>query len=359
VQRYFLALLVGSYLLAAWWPAPGRWLRQITLGEVRVFGDPVPIILPMALLALLLFNAGLGIRLGQVRQLFRQPLPLVAGLAANSLIALGFVVAATRLMWFWHPPELEEVQDLLAGLALIASVPIAGSSTAWSQNADGDMPLSVGLVFFSTLLSPLTTPLALVCVRPLAVGDYADALGGLTTPSSSLTLAACLVVPSILGLAVRQRLGDARVAAAKPSIKLANACVLLLLNYSNAAVALPQVMTDPDWHFVRTVLFFVCGLCSLLFASGWLLGGLLGLNRGRRIALTYALGLNNNGTGLVLAAVALANHPLVMLPIILYNLVQHLVAGVVQQLLRHSPKASEGSVGLDTTPGVLGLADKP
>jgi BASS family bile acid:Na+ symporter len=43
----------------------------------------------------------------------------------------------------------------------------------------------------------------------------------------------------------------------------------------------------------------------------------------------FGLGMNNNGTGLVLASVTLANHPLVMLPIIFYNLVQHLVAGVV------------------------------
>jgi BASS family bile acid:Na+ symporter len=42
--------------------------------------------------------------------------------------------------------------------------------------------------------------------------------------------------------------------------------------------------------------------------------------------------MNNNGTGLVLASVALADHPRVMLPIILYNLVQHLVAGSVAYL---------------------------
>ncbi len=52
----------------------------------------------------------------------------------------------------WHNPD--EVQNILVGLALVASMPIAGSSTAWSQNADGDMALSLGLVLGSTLLSP-------------------------------------------------------------------------------------------------------------------------------------------------------------------------------------------------------------
>jgi BASS family bile acid:Na+ symporter len=46
-------------------------------------------------------------------------------------------------------------------------------------------------------------------------------------------------------------------------------------------------------------------------------------------SLMFALGMNNNGTGLVLASLLLANHPQVMLPIIFYNLVQHLFASIV------------------------------
>ncbi len=47
----------------------------------------------------------------------------------------------------------------------------------------------------------------------------------------------------------------------------------------------------------------------------------------------FGLGMNNNGTGLVLASMTLAAHPLVLLPIIFYNLVRHLVAGAVAMLL--------------------------
>lgn len=44
------------------------------------------------------------------------------------------------------------------------------------------------------------------------------------------------------------------------------------------------------------------------------------------------LGMSNNGTGLVLASLSLGGYPKVMLPIILYNLVQHVVAALVQFL---------------------------
>jgi len=42
--------------------------------------------------------------------------------------------------------------------------------------------------------------------------------------------------------------------------------------------------------------------------------------------------MNNNGTGSVLATIALADHPQVFLPIIIYNLVQYLVAGIVDRV---------------------------
>jgi BASS family bile acid:Na+ symporter len=49
-------------------------------------------------------------------------------------------------------------------------------------------------------------------------------------------------------------------------------------------------------------------------------------------ALTFGLRVNNNGPGLVLAAMPLAHRPRVLLPIILYNLAQHLVAAVVRRV---------------------------
>lgn len=50
----------------------------------------------------------------------------------------------------------------------------------------------------------------------------------------------------------------------------------------------------------------------------------------------FGLGMNNNGTGLVLASLALGSRPMVMLPIIMYNLMQHLAAGSVDALLRRA-----------------------
>jgi BASS family bile acid:Na+ symporter len=142
-----------------------------------------------------------------------------------------------------------------------------------------------------------------------------------------------VALPSLLGILGRWATGGARVEAAKPYLKLANAVNLLLLNYANGAASLPQAISEHDWDFLTLTLGISATLCVTSFASGWWLGRLFGAPTPRRTALMFGLGMSNNGTGLVLAGVALAGLPKVMLPVILYNLVQHLVAGGATSLL--------------------------
>jgi BASS family bile acid:Na+ symporter len=331
VHHYFIWLLLGSYALAAVWPGLGLAIRNVTFGEVNVFGEKTKFTLPVAMLAFLLLNAGLGVRTEEMKNLLRHPLALLAGLAANLLVPIAYIFVVSQTLRLWHNPE--EVQNILVGLALVASMPIAGSSTAWSQNANGDLALSLGLVLFSTFLSPLTTPAALHSVGWMTTGDYAEDLHELASGGAGGFLAVSVIIPSVLGMAARFPLGNARLAAAKPVLKLLNSIDLLLLNYSNAAVSLPDTIADPDWDFLAVTLAIVVMLCLLAFGAGWLIARWLKADPSRQVSLMFGLGMNNNGTGLVLASMALADHPRVLLPIIFYNLVQHLIAGGVDSLL--------------------------
>jgi BASS family bile acid:Na+ symporter len=128
-------------------------------------------------------------------------------------------------------------------------------------------------------------------------------------------------------------IGESRIESARPQFKLINYLVLLLLNYVNGAVALPQAVAYPDWDFLAVILAATITLCVTAFSAGWWLGRLFGANRPRCIALMFGLGMSNNGSGLVLAGIALAGHPEAMVPILVYNLVQHLVAGGAASLV--------------------------
>lgn len=79
--------------------------------------------------------------------------------------------------------------------------------------------------------------------------------------------------------------------------------------YSNASLSLPDAVGNPDADFLGVTLAIVLALCVLAFAAGAWLARQLRAGPAQRVALMYGLGMNNNGTGLVLASLALADHP--------------------------------------------------
>lgn len=328
VHHYLLWLLLGSYALAALFPHPGLRLRSVDLGRLLPAGRP-HITLPSVLLSFLLFTAGLGVQPRRLWQLARRPTILGVGVVANLALPVAFILCTATTLQLWHNPR--ESQEILVGLALIASMPIAGSSTAWVQNADGDLALSIGLVVFSTCLSPVTTPVILHAVGWMADGKYADALHELAAGEVSGFLAVFVLLPSVLGIAARIALGDGRFGLLRPVLKLSGSAVLLSLCYANAAVSLPQTVARPDWDFLAVMLAIVLAMCCTGFAAGAVVGWSFRAVPAQRAALMFGLGMTNNGTGLVVAAGALAQYPAVMIPIIFYNLTQHVVAAAVDR----------------------------
>src|SRR5262245_28879317 len=139
VHARFIWLLLASYLLAGIFPDLGMQIRAVSWRAVN---------LPVLMLAFLLFNAGLGVDVAELRNLWRKPKGLALGLVGNLLIPIVYIWGVAQTMQLWHNPD--EVQNILVGLALVASMPIAGSSTAWAQNANGNLAVSLGLVLLST-----------------------------------------------------------------------------------------------------------------------------------------------------------------------------------------------------------------
>ena len=285
----------------------------------------------MVMLAMLMFNAGLGLKSSDLADLMQKKYLLLAGLAANLIIPIIYIYGMTIAMRLWYEPF--EVQYILVGLALVAAMPIAGSSTTWVQNSNGNLALSLGLVFFSIILSPIVTPVTFNIFSEMASEEYEKVLQGLAAYGSVGFLGVWVVLPSLLGIATRLMISKDWQTRGVPYLKLINAIVLLLLNYSNASVSLPQAMAERDFDFLAITLLITTGLCLTLFAAGHGLGRFFKLNRAEELSLMFGLGMNNNGTGLVLASLVLSSYPNIMVPIIFYNLVQHIVAGAVHEVM--------------------------
>jgi BASS family bile acid:Na+ symporter len=110
---------------------------------------------------------------------------------------------------------------------------------------------------------------------------------------------------------------------------------------------------NPDWDFLALSAFITVAMCASAFAMGWLIPRGFDADRSDQTAMMFGMGMNNNGTGLVLASTALVGHAQVLLPIILYNLVQQIVAGVVDQSSRSGGTPPEGTAASQ----VLGAAN--
>jgi BASS family bile acid:Na+ symporter len=331
VQQHFLLLLLAAYAGAALAPWVGVAAREVTLAQIVVMQEPMAVTLPMLFLAGILLNAGLGTKASELAKVVRRPKVMFAGLVTNLVAPVGFIALLLQAMRLWHNPD--ETQTILVGLAVVAAMPVAGSSTAWAQNADGNMALSLGMVVLSTLLSPITTPLVLMALGLMASGDYAGILHELSSYRTGTFLLLCVVIPSLAGLMTRQLLGEQQIAWLKRRMKFGNSLVLLFLCYTNASGSLPQVLGHPDWDFLALVLAGATALCLVAFTAGWVLARLLNVDESERRSLMFGLGMNNNGTGMVLASTSLATLPCAILLVLVYNLVQHLVAAIVKRSL--------------------------
>lgn len=331
IHKNFIWIIVSSYIAAALLPGFGLHIRRIDFGSFDILRMKVSVSLPPVMLAFLLFNAGLGIKANELTDLKRKPFLLVAGAAGNLLVPLAFIVSVSITMKFW--PESDEVQQILTGLALVASMPIAGASTAWAQNANGNLTLSLGLILLTTLSSPILTPLVLHAGGFITSGDYSNDLHKLASSGVELFLGFWVILPSLLGMLVHRILGERRTMAISLYLKLANFIVLALLNYSNASLTLPGVIAEPDLDFVIAMLIIVILLCFVMFGTGYILARALRAGRAEMASMMFGLGMNNNGAGLVMASLAFPDHPSVMLPIIFYNLIQHFMAALVDKML--------------------------
>jgi bile acid:Na+ symporter, BASS family len=118
-------------------------------------------------------------------------------------------------------------------------------------------------------------------------------------------------------------------------ITLGSAAALLLLNYINSALALPQLA-----EFSSQLLGMTATLAIALAAVGLALAGLIAfvlrLSNKAASALFFALSMKHTGLALILAAAVLADQPLAILLIALATLAQHVLAATVQWLYSHN-----------------------
>ncbi|MFI0260569.1 bile acid:sodium symporter [Streptomyces sp. NPDC017056] len=327
-QRWLLGLMLACYVLAGALPGPGEALRGLVL---RMPVGASVLTLPMVLLAMMLFNAGLGVRITDLRVVLCRPARLVLGIAANALLPLLVLPAVALGLRTW--PDPGEAEGLVVGLLLVLAMPIAGGAASWGQTAGGNVPLVVAMVIGSTVLSPLTVPLGIHLtghlVGPHGSGTLDDTatVDIIARAGSGVFALVSVVLPCLAGITVRIALGEDRAHRTLPAVKAVNLVNVLLLCYVNAAGALGQALARPDPDLLMLALGLSGTVCCLTFYCGRWMSAWTRCERPDGISLTFATGMNNSSAAAVLAAGWFPHRPGVLLPILSYSLLQKVVAG--------------------------------
>lgn len=336
MHRHLLWLLVVCYALAALWPRLGLAIREIKIAQPT--GREVHA--PMLLLALLLFCAAAVIRWSEVRDLLQRPSVLLMGLLAAWLGPALFVGIVGPLLFRFTDPAA--AAGVMVGLALVAAMPVANSSAGWSQNAGGNVALSLSMVVLSILISPIAAPQMLKLMGFVLSDEATKNIEEVVQRFSGAEFILWVILPSLAGAIAAWLAGPERIARVKPWIRFVTLAVLLLLNYTNAALALPKVVGQETLATVAVPagLALALNLLGILLAMG--LARVADLSHSSRTAMLFALSMKHTGLALVLAGEVLADRdPRVILTIVLATLLQHVVAAAVDRRLQQQERQSE------------------
>ncbi|MCC6493947.1 MAG: bile acid:sodium symporter [Pirellulales bacterium] len=325
LHRYFLFVLLGTYLLAGLAPGPGAVIRQFSVrlpwgGEERA---------SMLLLGVLLFCAAAVIQWAQIRDLLQRPSVVMIGLLTAWFGPVLLVVVVGPLLSWLSPSET--TAGVMVGLALVAAMPVANSSAGWTQNAGGHVALSLGLVVLSIVLSPLATPSLLKIMGWALTADDTAHIEQVVNQFSGWRFILWVILPSLAGAVTAWAAGRERIAAAKAWFRLITLGTILVLNYANASLAI-----DKAWaHESRAALALASALAVSVSVVGILLAGaqtrLCGLHRPAWIALTFGLSMKHTGLALVLAGEFLKDEPRVIMVVLLTTLAQHVAAAAMDR----------------------------
>ncbi|TWI55636.1 BASS family bile acid:Na+ symporter [Pseudomonas duriflava] len=267
-----------------------------------------PAIVP--LLGIIMFGMGLTLKPEDFREVFRKPLRVFLGVAAQFVIMPGMAWLLCRLLQL--PPEIA------VGVILVGCCPGGTASNVITWFSRGDVALSVAITAVTTLLAPLVTP-ALIWL-------LASAWLPVKFSALFLSIVQVVILPIVLGL-VAQRLLGARVRAAVDILPLVSVVSIVLI--VAAVVAVSQAKIAESGLLIMAVVVLHNSLGLLL---GYTAGRLFGLPLAQRKTLAIEVGMQNSGLGAALATAHFS--PLAAVPSALFSVWHNISGALLATVLR-------------------------
>ncbi|MFC0190018.1 bile acid:sodium symporter family protein [Fictibacillus aquaticus] len=272
--KYFAVWVMLAAVIAFLFPAP-------FLG----FGAYIAI-----LLGVVMFGMGLTLKAVDFKLILTNPIPVIIGICAQFVI---MPLAAFTIAYVLDLPA-----ELAAGLVLLGSVPGGTASNVMVYLAKGNVPLSITMTSFTTLLAPLATPFILL----LLAGKWMP----VDPKAMFISILQVIIVPIILGIAIRKFF---------PKTVQKSIAVVPLISVLAIIIIVTAVIAGNAENLAKAgILIYTAVMLhnAIGLFLGYFTARMLGMDENNRRAISIEVGMQNSGLGVALASAHFG--PLAALP---------------------------------------------
>lgn len=291
-----------------------------------LFPDQLCVLKPAvtALFAFMTFQSSLSNTFGNLARTVRRPVPLVVTLLLATVL-MPCVACALATALFGSDP------NLVCGIVLEYSVPVAVVSAMWTNMLGGDPALSLATILVSTVAAPFTIPLTLHLLLGQTVEvDAARMMGEMVVSIALPALAGTLANDLAQGRAAREL---------SPVIAPAAKIALVLVILSNATGVAPYVRSLTPT--LVAVAAFIAAFATCGYALGLVTARVLRRPHEQEVSMTYLVGMRNISAGAVIAGEYFPGE--VMFPVVIGTLFQQVLAAGFGSLLRWLRRRGTGA----------------
>jgi BASS family bile acid:Na+ symporter len=257
------------------------------IDQVHLNFNPATLGVLNVVLGLVMFGVALELKVEDFRTALKTPKGIVLGLVGHHLL---FPAMTWCLIWVLRPTP-----SIALGMILVSSCPAGHVSNFLTHYARGNAALSVSVSAMSSLIALVMTPLNFTFwgnLHPITHGLMREIA---VSPAEMLqVIVLLLALPLGVGLWVSHHYPRFAAKAQKP-MKIFS--LLVLAGFIVGALGANYRYFV---QYVGFVFFAVLVHNCLALGSGYLFSSMLGLAERDRRAITFEMGIQNSGLGLIL-----------------------------------------------------------
>ncbi|MGI6756045.1 MAG: bile acid:sodium symporter family protein [Atopobiaceae bacterium] len=300
------------------------WIAPTCVLMACLFPEEIGLMRPAVapLFALVSFQGALKNTFQESKRAFTRPLPLILVLIISTALipALAFVLGSAIF-----PGKTE----IICGILLEFSVPIAALSAMWCTLSGGNQALTLALLLTSSLICPFTLPVSM----RLLLGKTIQ----VDVASMMLNLLLTVALPVVAATCINDRghgVGEKKLSSPlAPAARLASVAIISA-NASNVAPYMRHLTPE-----LAGVMVFIGVFTATGYLWGLGAGKLLRLPRESIVSMSYGTGMRNISAGAILAAAYFPAES--MFPVIIGTLFQQVLAAIFGKIFeRILPKSS-------------------